>query len=164
MAMSRLALVGRARAALVGRARAAARPRAVPRRLLSSPQAQPLPDAAFGPAWSVRAGAAATAGDPEAVSPEKLARIARLSGLAVDGDGLGRVHAAVTSVIRWAGQIRHVPTDDVEPMLSPVEDEPMLMREGGEVENAPVADVLANAARTDRGFFVAPKVVDLEDE
>lgn len=109
------------------------------------------------PTWSVRAPTSSSSSSESAVTEEQLERLGQLSALPTPPD----LKADVLAIVRYCAEIHPVDTSGVEPMLSPLEAEPMPMRD--DVPDACVPDPLANAPHTDRGFLVAPKVVDLED-
>ena len=83
----------------------------------------------------------------------KLARIAepeaRLNGLAHELNG----------IMAWIEQLGEVDTKDVEPMTSAVH-QTLPMRDDVVTDGARPEQVLSNAPRADRGFFVVPKVVE----
>ena len=83
----------------------------------------------------------------------KLARIAepeaRLEGLAQELSG----------IMTWIEQLGEVDIEGVQPMTSVVE-RALPMREDVVTDGALQGDVLSNAPKADRGFFVVPKVVE----
>ncbi len=101
-----------------------------------------------------------------AISVAELEKIAQLAGLEVPAARIDQAHRDVCGMIAWCGQIKHVNTDGVTPMFTPLQ-----QHEGGSLQMRPdavsdggnAAGVLKNAARKEGAYFVAPKMVDHDD-
>lgn len=98
------------------------------------------------------------------MSPEQLQKIANLSYLRVESEAeMAQLHADVQGVVRWLGQISQVDTEGVQPMLGTLDGTPTRLRPDQVLDGGLQEQVLSNARHKDMGFFVVPKVVDLED-
>ena len=94
-----------------------------------------------------------------AIDAETVRKVARLARLAVPEQALQPMAGELTAIMAWIEQLEEVDTDGVEPMASCVAiDLPMRadVVTDGEKRDA----VLANAPKSDQGFFVVPKVVE----
>lgn len=94
-----------------------------------------------------------------AIDAETVRKVARLARLAVPEAALQPMAGELSSIMAWIEQLNEVDTDGVEPMASCVAiDLPMRadVVTDGEKRDA----VLANAPKSDQGFFVVPKVVE----
>ena len=86
-------------------------------------------------------------------------KVARLARIAQPEDTLEQLASELNGIMAWIEQLSEVDTDGVEPMTScvamklPMRDD--VVTDGGKREA-----VLANAPKSDRGFFVVPKVVE----
>ena len=65
----------------------------------------------------------------------------------------------ISGILDWIEQLGEVDTDGVEPMTSAVASK-LPMREDVVTDGGDPARVLSNAPKTDRNFFVVPKVVE----
>lgn len=129
----------------------------------------------------------------EPISEQELAHLAQLSHLALPKESAKRQQVLndVESVVEWVGAISALPMDHFEPLYTPLEvpayytaaeqrgtqaaeEEPAHLADTSKPEALrlrvdTVADggldkaLMANASFKHRGFFVVPKVVDLED-
>lgn len=97
------------------------------------------------------------------LSDAELARLASLSGLATDASEARALQRDVAAMIGWTAQIQGAATDGVQPMVSPLDSHPLRLRADAVTEGSSSEQTLANARHKDRGFFVVPKVVDLEE-
>lgn len=86
----------------------------------------------------------------------KVARLARIEEPEANLEGLAR---ELSAIIAWVEQLDEVDTADVEPMNTAVH-AALPMREDVVTDGGDAAKVLSNAPRTERGFFVVPKVVE----
>jgi aspartyl-tRNA(Asn)/glutamyl-tRNA(Gln) amidotransferase subunit C len=94
-----------------------------------------------------------------AIDAETVRKVARLARLAVPEQALQPMAGELNAIMAWIEQLIEVDTDGVEPMTSCVAiDLPMRadVVTDGEKRDA----VLANAPKSDQGFFVVPKVVE----
>ena len=94
-----------------------------------------------------------------AIDAETVRKVARLARLAVPEQALQPMAGELTAIMAWIEQLNEVDTDGVEPMTSCVAiDLPMRADVVTDGEKRDV--VLANAPKSDQGFFVVPKVVE----
>lgn len=88
---------------------------------------------------------------------KKLGRLARLRIQEGTEEALAK---EVSGILGWIEQLGEVKTDGVEPLTSVAEDMQLRSREDvindGNIQN----DILANAPKSEKGFFVVPKVVE----
>ncbi len=92
----------------------------------------------------------------DAATVRKVAKLARIRE---PEERLEPLAQEISRIMAWIEQLNEVDTDGVEPMTSAVS-VPMPMREDVVTEGGDAAKILANAPKTDRGFFVVPKVVE----
>ena len=93
------------------------------------------------------------------VSAADVKKIARLSRLHVDEDRLEPLAQDLSGILKWIEQLGEVDVDDVEPMTSAVDMAAPLRAD--EITDGGVRDqVLANAPKSDDGFFVVPRSVE----
>ena len=96
-----------------------------------------------------------------AVSVDKntVRKVARLARIAVPEERLEPLAGELNGILAWIEQLNEVNVDGVEPMTTPVA-MTLPMREDV-ISDGNIRDqVLANAPRTEDGFFVVPKVVE----
>ena len=86
-------------------------------------------------------------------------KVAKLAKIREPEERLEPLAQELSRIMAWIEQLNEVDTDGVEPMTSAVS-VPMPMREDVVTEGGDAAKILANAPKTDRGFFVVPKVVE----
>ena len=94
-----------------------------------------------------------------AIDAATVRKVAKLAHIRMPEDQLEPPAQRLDGIMRWIEQLGEVDTDGVEPMTSAVA-VAMPMREDVVTEGGDPAKVLANAPKTDRGFFVVPKVVE----
>jgi aspartyl-tRNA(Asn)/glutamyl-tRNA(Gln) amidotransferase subunit C len=94
-----------------------------------------------------------------AIDAATVRKVAKLAHIRMPEDQLEPLAQRLDGIMRWIEQLGEVDTDGIEPMTSAVA-VPMPMREDVVTEGGDPAKVLANAPKTDRGFFVVPKVVE----
>ncbi len=92
----------------------------------------------------------------DAATVRKVARLARIRE---PEDKLETLAAELSGILQWIEQLNEVDTDGVEPMAS-TEAVTLPMRDDVVTEGGDPAKVLANAPKSDRNFFVVPKVVE----
>ena len=93
------------------------------------------------------------------VTKDDVRKVARLSRIAVDEAHLEELAGELNSILGWIDQLNEVDISDVEPLTSVVETK--LPRREDVVTDGNIPDqVLANAPRTEDGFFVVPKSVE----
>lgn len=93
------------------------------------------------------------------VTAETVKKIARLSRLHVEEDRLAPLADELNGILGWIEQLGEVDVEGVEPMTSAVDMEAPLrtdkISDGGKREA-----VLANAPKSDAGFYVVPRSVE----
>lgn len=94
-----------------------------------------------------------------AVTPEDVKKIARLSRLHVEDERLQPMAEELNGILGWIEQLGEVDVEGVEPMTSAV-DMPAPLR-ADDITDGGVRDkVLKNAPKADDGFFVVPRSVE----
>lgn len=93
------------------------------------------------------------------VTKDDVKKVARLSRIAVPEERLEALAGELNGILGWIEQLNEVDVDGVEPMTSVVETS-LPMREDIVMDGDKVDDVLANAPKSDAGFFVVPKSVE----
>ena len=93
------------------------------------------------------------------VTAETVKKIARLSRLHVQDDRLAPLADELNGILGWIEQLNEVDVEGVEPMTSAVDMEAPLradqITDGGKRD-----EVLANAPKSDSGFYVVPRSVE----
>lgn len=93
------------------------------------------------------------------VTKEDVRKIARLSRIAVAEENLEDLAQDLSGIMGWIEQLNEVDIDGVEPMTSVVAAK-LPMREDVVTDGNIQDQVLANAPKSDEGFFVVPKAVE----
>jgi aspartyl-tRNA(Asn)/glutamyl-tRNA(Gln) amidotransferase subunit C len=93
------------------------------------------------------------------VSKDDVRKVARLSRIAVPEERLDELAGELNGILGWIDQLNEVDVSGVEPMTSVVETK-LPMREDIVTDGNIQDQVLANAPRTEDGFFVVPKSVE----
>jgi aspartyl-tRNA(Asn)/glutamyl-tRNA(Gln) amidotransferase subunit C len=92
----------------------------------------------------------------DAATVRKVARLARIRL----GDGEAEsLSTELSGILTWIEQLNEVDVEGVAPMAS-TEAVKLPLREDVVTDGGDPAKVLANAPKSDRGFFVVPKVVE----
>jgi len=94
-----------------------------------------------------------------ALTAADMKKIASLARIRQPEAALEPLAKEISGILDWIEQLGEVDTDGVEPMTSAVAMK-MTMREDVVTEGGDPWRVLSNAPRTDRSFFVVPKVVE----
>ena len=94
-----------------------------------------------------------------AIDAETVRKVARLARIAVPEQALQPMAGELTAIMAWIEQLSEVDTDGVEPMASCVAID-LPMRADVVTDGEKCDAVLANAPKSDQGFFVVPKVVE----
>lgn len=94
-----------------------------------------------------------------AIDAATVKKVASLARIRESEDRLEPLARELSGILQWIDQLAEVDTDGVEPMASAVAAK-LPMREDVVTEGGDAQRVLANAPRSDRGFFVVPKVVE----
>jgi aspartyl-tRNA(Asn)/glutamyl-tRNA(Gln) amidotransferase subunit C len=93
------------------------------------------------------------------VTKDDVRKVARLSRIAVPEEKLETLAGELTGIMGWIEQLNEVDIDGVEPMTSVVA-ATLPMREDTVTDGGIQDQVLANAPKSEEGFFVVPKSVE----
>jgi len=93
------------------------------------------------------------------VTKDDVRKVARLSRIAVPEARLEEMAGELNGILGWIDQLNEVDIEGVEPMTSVVETK-LPMREDVVTDGNIQDQVLANAPRSEDGFFVVPKAVE----
>lgn len=93
------------------------------------------------------------------VTAETVKKIARLSRLHVEDDRLAHLADEMNGILAWIEQLGEVDVRGVEPMTSAVE-MAAPMRADEITDGGVQGKVLANAPKTEAGYFVVPRSVE----
>ena len=94
-----------------------------------------------------------------ALDEATVARIAALAGIRLAEGELAPLAAELSHILTWVEQLNEVDTAGVAPMSSAAATR-LPMREDVVSDGGRREDILGNAPRTVRGFFVVPKVIE----
>ena len=94
-----------------------------------------------------------------AIDAATVRKVAHLARIRVEEARLEPLAAELSGILAWIEQLNEVDTEGVAPTAS-TEAVSLPMREDVVTDGGDPAVVLANAPKADRGFFVAPKVVE----
>jgi aspartyl-tRNA(Asn)/glutamyl-tRNA(Gln) amidotransferase subunit C len=94
-----------------------------------------------------------------ALTAADMKKIASLARIREPEERLEPLAQEISGILNWIEQLGEVDTDGVEPMTSAVASK-LAMRADVVTEGGDPGRVLANAPKTDRNFFVVPKVVE----
>jgi aspartyl-tRNA(Asn)/glutamyl-tRNA(Gln) amidotransferase subunit C len=93
------------------------------------------------------------------VTADDVRRIARLARIAEPTDRVEILVGELNGILDWIEQLNEVDVEGVEPMTTPVKF--ALPQRTDEITDGNVRDkVLANAPKSEEGFFVVPKAVE----
>lgn len=93
------------------------------------------------------------------IDPDTVTKIARLSRLDITDDKKDQLAKELSGIVDWVEQLSEVNTDDVAPMASVVSAK-LQWRDDTVNDGDKQKDVLANAPRSEYGFFAVPKVIE----
>ena len=93
------------------------------------------------------------------VTKDDVRKIARLTRIAVAEEKLEDLAQDLTGIMGWIEQLNEVDVEGVEPMTSVVAAK-LPMRKDVVTDGNIQDQVLANAPKSDEGFFVVPKAVE----
>ncbi len=93
------------------------------------------------------------------VSTDDVRKVARLSRIAVPEERLEALAGELNAILDWIEQLGEVDVSGEAPMTSVV-DARLPMREDIVTDGNKVDEILANAPRSEDGFFVVPKSVE----
>ncbi len=93
------------------------------------------------------------------VTKDDVRKVARLSRIAVSEERLEAMADELTGIMGWIEQLNEVDIEGVEPMTSVVEVD--MPTRSDKITDGGIRDqILANAPKSDDGFFVVPKAVE----
>jgi aspartyl-tRNA(Asn)/glutamyl-tRNA(Gln) amidotransferase subunit C len=92
----------------------------------------------------------------DAATVKKVASLARLSE---PDDRLEALAGELNGILTWIEQLNEVDTEGVEPMTSAVAAK-LPLRSDEVTDGGDAASILANAPKSERGFFIVPKVLE----
>lgn len=93
------------------------------------------------------------------VTKDDVRKVARLSRIAVPEEKLETLAGELSGILDWIEQLNEVDIEGVAPMTSVVAST-LPMREDVVTDGNIPDQVLANAPKTEEGFFVVPKAVE----
>ena len=94
-----------------------------------------------------------------AIDAATVKKVARLARIQVAEAELGPMAAELSGILAWIEQLNEVDTEGVAPMAS-TEAGALPQRDDVVTDGGDPAVIRANAPRSDRNFFVVPKVVE----
>jgi aspartyl-tRNA(Asn)/glutamyl-tRNA(Gln) amidotransferase subunit C len=94
-----------------------------------------------------------------AIDEKTVRKVAHLARLALPEARVAPMAREISAILAWIEQLNEVDIEGVEAMASAVQT-PLPMREDAVTDGANPASVLANAPKSEDGFFVVPKVVE----
>lgn len=92
------------------------------------------------------------------ISPEEVARVARLARLDLPDDKVDLFAGQLGDILSYMDKLSEVDTAEVEPMYSPVEHTTVLRPDEPRKEYSR-EDVLSNAPEQDGEHFIVPRIV-----
>ena len=93
------------------------------------------------------------------VTNQDVKKVARLARIALPEDQVEPMTDELNNILNWIEQLGELDVEGVEPMTSVVETS-LPMREDVVTDGGIQDKVLANAPKSEDGFFVVPKVVE----
>jgi aspartyl-tRNA(Asn)/glutamyl-tRNA(Gln) amidotransferase subunit C len=94
-----------------------------------------------------------------AIDVATVRKVAKLARIAEPEDRLQALAQELSGILAWIEQLGEVDTDGVEPMTSAVAAR-LPLREDVVTDGGKRDDILLNAPKADKGFFVVPRVVE----
>ena len=94
-----------------------------------------------------------------AIDADTVAKVANLARIREPKERLEPLAREISGIMAWIEQLNEVDTDGVEPMTSAVQVK-LPMRDDVVTDGGDPAKVLSNAPKSDRNFYVVPKVVE----
>lgn len=92
------------------------------------------------------------------ISPEEVAKVARLARLDLSQETIGQYAAQLDGILEYMDKLSELDTASVEPMYTPV-DQVSVMRDDVVRKDYTREDILKNAPETDGAFFIVPRIV-----
>ncbi len=93
------------------------------------------------------------------VTRDEVKKVASLARIAVAEDHLDELAGELNGILGWIDQLNEVDVEGIEPMTSVVAAK-LTMRDDAVTDGNIQDQVLANAPKTEDGFFVVPKAVE----
>jgi aspartyl-tRNA(Asn)/glutamyl-tRNA(Gln) amidotransferase subunit C len=93
------------------------------------------------------------------VDVKTVRRVARLARIHEPEERLEAMSGELNGILKWIDMLNEVDVTGVEPMTSAV-DTVLPLREDAITDGGNVERILANAPKSEDGFFVVPKVVE----
>lgn len=93
------------------------------------------------------------------VTKDDVRKVARLSRIAVPEERLETLAGELSGIMGWIEQLNEVDIDGVAPMTSVVAAQ-LPLRDDVVTDGGIPEQVLANAPKSEEGFFVVPKAVE----
>ena len=94
-----------------------------------------------------------------AIDAATVKKVARLARIRVADAELEPLAGELSGILAWIEQLNEVDTEGVQPMAS-TEAVSLPQRDDVVTDGGDPAVILANAPKSDRNFFVVPKVVE----
>lgn len=94
-----------------------------------------------------------------AIDAATVRKVARLARIAEPEDRLEPLARELSGILDWIEQLSEVNTEGVEPMTTSVAMK-LPLRDDVVTEGGDPARVLSNSPKSDKGFYVVPKVVE----
>lgn len=94
-----------------------------------------------------------------AIDAATVRKVARLARIAEPEERLEPLAKELSGILNWIEQLNEVATDGVEPMTTSVAMS-LPMRDDVVTDGGDASRVLGNAPKSEKGFFVVPKVVE----
>jgi len=92
------------------------------------------------------------------ISPEEVARVARLSRLELPEEKLELFAGQLGDILDYMDKLGELDTGSVEPLYSPVE-QTTVLRKDEACKEFRREDILSNAPEQDGQFFIVPRIV-----
>ncbi|MHC1751330.1 Asp-tRNA(Asn)/Glu-tRNA(Gln) amidotransferase subunit GatC [Humidesulfovibrio sp.] len=92
------------------------------------------------------------------ISPEEVAKVARLARLDLSQETIGQYAAQLDGILEYMDKLSELDTTSVEPLYTPV-DQVSVMRDDVVKKDYAREDILKNAPETDGAFFIVPRIV-----
>jgi len=92
------------------------------------------------------------------ISPEEVAKVARLSRLDLPQDKLELFAGQLGDILDYMDKLGELNTDEVEPMYSPVQHTTVLRKDELKKDYAR-EEVLSNAPKQDGKYFIVPRII-----
>ncbi len=93
------------------------------------------------------------------VDQDTVRKIARLARIKVDEAEVPQLEGELNGILKWIEMLNEVDTGNIAPMTSVVAMD-MKKRDDEVTDGGYPADIVKNAAESDDGFFMVPKVVE----